>query len=84
MTQLRREGGEEETACLFKGWGQGREVNAYSSTSLMKVLLIPETPSSHPQQALCLSAHQLVAQRKMAQVQGSPEQGPSTSGPVEK
>ena len=28
MTQLRREGGEEETACLFKGWGQGREVNS--------------------------------------------------------
>lgn len=59
MTQLRREGGEEETACLFKGWGQGREVNAYSSTSLMKVLLIPrdaQQPSTTGPPFICTSA----------------------------
>lgn len=49
MTQLPGAGPSEETACLFRGWGQGREVNAYISASLMEVLLSPETPSSHPQ-----------------------------------
>lgn len=79
-----REGGEEEMACLFKGWGAGKGSECLQYDPLMKVLLIPETPSSHPQQALYLSAHQLVAQRKPAQVQRSPEQGPPPQGQWEK